>query len=733
MSAKAPNTHPWKFVRSGGLDQVSLETSEDLRALSELDQKLWVALSCPVKGLQVDERTLAIIDTDKDGHVRPPEVIAAVSWACARLRDPSALLRGAGALPLDAIGNGTEGAAVAEAARWVLSSIGKPVDSVTAGDASEVALSLGKGPLKGDGILRPEAGADESTQALIRDIASCCGDVTEPAVASFYADLAAFKAWSEAGGSTASTGLGPAAAEAFAAVAAVRSKVADYFARTQLAAFDPAAAPGLNRMEADYRAIAAGDLAADSPVLAAFPLARIEPNRPLPLLDGVNPAWAPALARLREAAVVPLLGAGKSSLTAADWASLGERLRPYEAWIGTRPTSAVAKLGLDRINGILGGTGMKTLAGLFSEDRTLAPRVGAAADVERLALFYRDLGTILRNFVNFSDFYSRVRAAVFQAGTLYLDSRSCRLCVQVDNPDAHATFAEMSRVYVAYLECRRPGGETMKIAAAFTQGDSDYLFVGRNGVFYDRRGKDWDAMIVKIASSPISIRQAFFTPYKKVASFVQEQFAKFAEAKDKAIETRMEAPVGAAAAAPPPAPPEQASSFDIAKFAGIFAAVGLAFGAIGGALAAVVTGLLKLPLWEMPIAVAAALLLISGPSMIIAALKLHQRNLGPILEGTGWAVNGRVKINLPLGFALTDRGVLPANATRTAVDPYEDEAANGRRRAAIALLFAVAAWLTTAGILHLWPFGKPAAGHVSGIPSSQAQSTAQPAPPTPAH
>jgi hypothetical protein len=733
MSAKPPNTHPWKFVRSGGLDQVSLETSDDLRALGELDQKLWVALSCPVKGLQVDERTLAIVDTDKDGHVRPPEVIAAVSWACARLRDPSSLLRGADALPLGEIGDGPEGAAVAEAARWILSSSGKPAGPVTAADASGVAQALAKGPLKGDGILRPEAGADEATQGLIRDIAACCGDVTEPAVASFYADLAAFKAWSEAGGSTAATGLGPAAAEAFAAVAAVRTKVADYFARTQLAAFDPAAAPGLNRMEEDFRAIAAGDLAANSPVLAAFPLARIEPNRPLPLLDGVNPAWAGALARLREAAVIPLLGGGKSSLTAADWDSLGERLRPYEAWIGTRPTSAVAKLGLDRINAILGGAGRKALADLFGEDRTLAPRVAAAADVERLALFYRDLGTVLRNFVNFSDFYTRVRAAIFQAGTLYLDSRSCRLCVLVDSPDAHAPFAEMSRVYVAYLECRRPGGETMKIAAAFTQGDSDYLFVGRNGVFYDRRGKDWDATIVRISSSPISVRQAFFTPYKKVATFVQEQFAKFAEGKDKAIETRLEAPIGAAVTAPPPGAPAPASSFDIAKFAGIFAAVGLAFGAIAGALAAVVSGLLKLPLWEMPIAVAAALLLISGPSMIIAALKLRQRNLGPILEGTGWAVNGRVKINMPLGSALTDKGVLPANATRAEVDPYEDEAANGRRRAAIALLFAVAAWLTAAGILHLWPFGRQADAPVSGIPSTQAQSTAQPAPPTPAH
>ena len=700
MSPTAAFLHSWKFVRSGGLDQVSLETADDLRALGELDQKLWVALSCPVKGLQIDERTLAIIDTDGDGHVRPPDVIAAVSWACARLRDPVTLLEGSEILPVAAVGNSPEGRSVADAATWILSTLGKQCDAVSASDAAEVAKSVAKGPLKGDGILRPEAAADDETRALISDIASCLKEVTEKTVASFYSDLEAFKAWHGAGGSTAAEGIGPAAAEAFQAVAAVRVKVADYFTRTQLASFDPSAVPGLNRDEEDYRALSGSDLAAESKMLAAFPLARIEAGRPLPLLERVNPAWAAALARLHDAAIVPLLGDGIVSLTPEDWAALGEKLHPYEAWIGTRPTSPVASLGPERIDAILAGTGRKTLADLFSEDRMLAPRVAAAADVERLALFYRDLGTILRNFVNFFDFYSRVRPAVFQAGTLFLDSRSCRLCIQVDDFAAHSVFAAMSRVYVAYVECRRRGGQTMRIAAAFTQGDSDYLFVGRNGVFYDRKGRDWDATIIKISDAPISIRQSFFSPYKKVASFVGDQFAKFAASKEKVVQGSLEV----AAVAPVPQTPPQSQSFDIAKFAGIFAAIGLAIGAIGGALTSVFSGLLHLPPWMWPIAVAAALLIISGPSMLLAALKLRQRNLGPLLEGTGWAVNGRVKINIPLGVALTDRGVLPPDSTRLTIDPYEDEAANRQRIVAYALVLVLFAWLVVARIFRFWPF-----------------------------
>ncbi len=95
--------HTWKFFRTGGLDQVTLATGADLLALDQLDQKLWVALSCPVKGLELDEKTLALIDTDGDGRIRVPELLAAVRWAAAHLKDAGELLKDSDALPLAAL------------------------------------------------------------------------------------------------------------------------------------------------------------------------------------------------------------------------------------------------------------------------------------------------------------------------------------------------------------------------------------------------------------------------------------------------------------------------------------------------------------------------------------------------------------------------------------------------------------------------------------------------------
>ena len=113
-----------------------------------------------------------------------------------------------------------------------------------------------------------------------------------------------------------------------------------------------------------------------------------------------------------------------------------------------------------------------------------------------------------------------------------------------------------------------------------------------------------------------------------------------------------------------------ASAFDIAKFAGVFAAIGLALGTLGAAFAAVMNGLLGLPLWQLPLVFVGLLLAVSGPPVLLAYMKLRQRNLAPLLDANGWAINARARINVPFGRSLTELAKLPAGSRRTRRDPY---------------------------------------------------------------
>ncbi|HUW76478.1 MAG TPA: hypothetical protein VMV70_07320 [Gallionella sp.] len=679
------DSHKWNFFRAGGFDQVKLDSGSDLLALKDLDQKLWVALSCPTRGIEFDTRTLDMIDSDADGRVRANEVLAAIAWAGGLLKDADSLVRSSDSLPLDDIDDSTEeGKLVLASARHILKSQGKSEGiSISLSDVTDIDKLVASLEYNGDGVVSARQIQDSGLCATVEDIIQCSGSladlsgeagINQEISDKFFTEAVAYSAWQEQGKGDAailfSGDKTPAAAEAFHAI---RDKVEDFFTRCQLAAYDARAAIPLSRSAEDYLNLAAQSLSVQNQGVADFPLATVEANKPLPLVSGINPAWQGRLKALCDQAIIPLYGS-RDSLTEGEWNALCTRFTAYDAWQAAKPANSVEQLGIARIHQILGGKDRTLINDLIVRDKAVEPEVKAIHSVERLLRYNRDLFSLVNNFVSFRHFYTGKDKAIFQVGRLYLDGRSCDLCVRIEDVNKHASFASSSAICLAYCDCVRDGGkEKMSIAAAFTAGDSDYLIVGRNGVFYDRKGRDWDASIVRIVDNPISIRQAFWSPYKKLTKVISEQLQKLAASKADSVQGKMIKSVvesGKAVAEAPAAPPKTA--FDVGKFAGIFAAIGLAIGAIGGILAAFIGGLLGLKFWQIPLALIGLLLLISCPSMLLAWFKLKRRNLGPILDANGWAINARALINIPFGTSLTGLAKLPKDANRSLVDPFAE-------------------------------------------------------------
>ena len=278
--------------------------------------------------------------------------------------------------------------------------------------------------------------------------------------------------------------------------------------------------------------------------------------------------------------------------------------------------------------------------------------------LRKLLLLHRDFYRLLRNFVTLEDFYDNDEKTVasFLAGTLILDQRACKLCIRVNDLAKHDSQAPLSGMYLLYCNCEnKKTGKKLQIVAAMTQGEIKNLSVGKNGIFYDNNGLDYDATVFKIIENPISLRQAFWNPYRKMAKWVEDKINKSAAEKDAKTFDDMTAKV--ATAADPNA--EKKSAFDIAKFAGIFAAIGMALGMIGTALGSVVQGWIRLTWWQQIIVFVCILLIISGPSMIMAWMKLRRRNLAPVLNANGWAINADSIISVPFGLKLTEQVRFP--------------------------------------------------------------------------
>ena len=670
------NKYNWQYCSVGGVVRVKVSSGEDLAHLGELDQKLWTVLSLPTKGLEFDSKTLELLDADGDGKIRVPEVVSAAEWLTTVIKDRNSILEGRKALPLAVIDTGNEaGQKLYDSAKRVLEYLGLEKEEIALADIEDTTKIFAGTKFNGDGVITAVSTDDENLKKTIGQIIELIGQVEdrsgEPGVNAelieqFFAAAEAYAAWQAAGAEVLPYGADTEAVNA--AVEAVNAKVRDFFMRCKLIAFDDAAAPAVDVDVEKIVAIAGGNLADQAAEIAEYPIARPCKEQVLPF-TGINPAWKAAVDTVK--ALVPAF-ADKKGVTEAEWEAVVAGLAPYNEWKAAKAGAEVEPLGLDEVKALLAADSKPALLALIESDKALEEEASGIDEVCKLVRYYANFSKLLNNYVILSDFYTRdpEKLAVFEAGKLYIDERCCDLCVRVEDMGKHADMAGLSNMFLIYCTCTsKVKAETMNIAAVMTAGSIRNLRPGVNGVFYDRDGQDWDAVITKVVDNPISVRQAFWSPYRKFGKFISDKINKSAADKDaKGMSTlsnisdsatnKPTEGVNAAAKAAP---------FDVAKFAGIAAMVTMAVAAVAGVLTMILKALKGLVWWKWLILIAVLMLIISGPACFIAWRKLRKRNLGPVLNANGWAINSAVLVNILFGKTLTSVAKYPKVHV---ADPY---------------------------------------------------------------
>ena len=429
----AKDTYDWKYVSLGGVPRVLIASGEDIAHLGELDQKKWTVLSCPVKGLEFDEKTLSMIDTDGDGRVRVAEIVAAAQWLTSVLKDKDAILKGEDIVPLSQIDTGCEaGRKLFDSAKQILANLGLEKDCITVADTSDSVAIFAKTKLNGDGIVTPASTDDEDLKKTIETIVGTVGSATdrsgeegvnEEIVEKFYAALADYAAWLDAAEADleAVQPYGADTSAALDAVNAVRDKVADYFMRCKLINFDEAVSEALDVSVEKVSAISGTDLVANEAEIATYPLARPDKAPVLPL-KALNPAWQGAFATLK-GLVLDKDFPGKDEISEDDWGAILAKFKPYTAWMDAKKGSEVEPLGADGIRALLAADKKAALLELIAADKALEEEAAGIDAVDKLTHLNRDFYRLLCNYVNFSEFYGRAGepSAIFEVGKLYID------------------------------------------------------------------------------------------------------------------------------------------------------------------------------------------------------------------------------------------------------------------------------------------------------------------------
>lgn len=671
----------WRFFKAGGFEQIVLNSAADLAQLKQLDQKLWATLACPTESLAIDKRMLGYLDLNKDGRIRAPEILSAIDWLLERLGNADVLFQTRG-LTLEDFSDTDAGKYLAASAKRLLEINAKTTqDSLNSADTEDLAALFPANKPNGDGLIPVALTQDVELAATLQLIIDCLGSVVdrsgEPAVSkelvdNFYQQISAIKAWHESVDEAVLQPFGEHTEQAVEVIAHLRDKINDYFTRVALVNYDARNGEIMASQEAQLTRFSAMNLA-DPSVLLELPLASMQHGENLPLAEGLNPAWLAQVEQLYQAAIIPIFGE-QAFLTKQQWQELLAKSQAYFDWLSAKPASEVAeKIDVPQVLELVTKNQQPALYSLIEQDLSVAEAADGLVDLDKLLRYQESFITLLRNFVSFQNFYRREEKAIFQAGRLFIDGKSMDLVVEVKDIGAHSAVAANSESFLIYCECQRRGQpvngkESMNIVAAVTAGADHELMVGRNGLFYDRDGNDWDATVVKVVENAISVREAFWSPYKRIAGLISSQIQKMAASRDDELIASAGSKIeGAEGAAP--------STFDIARFAGIFAAIGLALGALGTAAAAVFSGLMGLEWWQWPVLLVGIVVVVSGPSMLLAWFKLRRRSLGPILDANGWAVNAQARISIPFGASLTQLAVLPKGAKRNLHDPYASRGA----------------------------------------------------------
>ena len=727
------------FRRLGGVFQLVFEHPDDLARIDTLDEARWAATSVPTEQLHTDPVLLERLDTDGNKRLRVHELRAGRAWLWSRLADRR---RVCAADPAERLRVNPASIAVADAQGKALADLCRQVNSAQ-GRAPEAELSLADlrafraGYMmtfpNGDGVVPAAHVTDAGPLALLQAAVTATGGSPDHSgavgvnVANIDAYLERVRAtldWRAKGRAEAAViaPMGGETAGALALVDGLLPKLRRYFAQCRLLLVEAGAEARLTATPEQLGAIDVADPAAIDAYLQAAPLATPHGGSALPLDGALNPADAAALRRLAEVVGPALLGRDRplTELRSEDVDALLAALAPHRAHAAAQPAGVPADVEDSVLEAIFVDPSVEALKQLCAADLAVADEVAQLHDLETLVLYQGHLWELFNNFVSFPDLFAPDRTALFVRGALVIDGRRLNLCQRVIDKAAHRKIAVESRMFVIYIEAtRRAGGVDHKeqLAVGVTAGTQGGIAVGKRGVFYDRDGLEWDAVVTDLIVNPISLVEAMFAPFVRMRDAVMARIEGAANAQASSLEKDLNAkaasaelpvpPAGGAPATPAaaPAPPVEKPADTGGNMQGMLIGGSLAFAAIGSSLAYVMKTVAETSALTIGLALGGLVLFLLGVSALLAWLKLRRRDLSALLEASGMALNARMYLSRYLASLFTLRPGVPSGASLRNDEP------TGALEKTLFALFILALLLG----LSFWMFGPEIMDFVNGL------------------
>ena len=674
------------FARFGRACHLKIGNAEDLASVLDLDEAHWVATSAPVSTLRCDEIFLRHVDADGCGRIRASELRDAITWLFDHLSDTRSITECNEVVKLDALKvEGGQGQRIHNAARKALASLNRDsAEGIGLDEIRQIVASVEGTSVSEVGVALPEAAEDPSVNAFMTDIIATIGGADHPSgnkgvggeqLDQFVSEVRANLDWratmpqENTNATSKLFPLGDNTEAAFQLLVKLRDKIDQYFSQCEAVAFNENLAVHIPPLDADIQQANLADPHAIEELVRRAPLAKPRPDHTLPLNDSINRFYATALEDLITHVITPLLKTQVEKITEEQWTRVKNDFAPYEAWIDAKPSEAVAKLGPEKLKSYCDPAFADTVRTLIGRSHETALQLDSIRLVEKLALYQAHLIELANNYVSFPDLYDPNHHAMFEMGSLIMDGRHFNFAVKVENRAEHARVAQSSGMFVLYVQVTSQGDTAAaELAVPITSGGKGNLAVGKRGIFADVDGVLSDARVVQIIENPISVGEALVAPFRRIGSLVGGKIEQITGTAEKHLDSSMQrgmtqvetivAEGGSTAAVPTTQRSAQSHGM---MAGGILAGGGLAVAAMGSALTYMGTVVSEHGATVL-LVVGGAILAVMLPGALLAFHKLRQRDLSAILEGSGWAINARMRLTRAQSRQFAQRPAYPAGA-----------------------------------------------------------------------
>jgi len=524
------------------------------------------------------------------------------------------------------------------------------------------------------GVVLPAAAAEAEIREFISDVIATVGGAAHPGggegvdsthLAAFLEQAHAFLQWRGHGQvpkgkkKTDIMPLGAKTPEAYRLFSALRGKIDQYFAQCVAVTLDERFAQRMGWLDSELEGLDFDDPAVIERVLRKAPLAKATPEQTLDFDSKLNPYYVGTLEEFRRKVVAPVLGKSEPKLTPDDWDRIKSFFAAHDNWVRSKAGACVEPLGEAKLRKYLDRRFADAVEALIAESKHTASVLEKVRLLEKVILFQVHLIDFANNFVGFRNLYDPADRAMFEMGSLVMDGRRFNFAVRTGDYLQHKAVAGTSNMYVLYVEVA--GNSTdpaLTLAVPVTSGGKGNLCVGKRGLFYDVRGNEFDARVIDIIENPISFREALLSPFQRLGRLLVGKIESITTAAEKKLDAQTTKALDQITTQPQTTQAAEAQPSRVSR-AGLLMGAGVTIAALGSALAYITKTLAQVRPAAVVAGVVIAVLAVMLPISIVALLKLRRRDLSAILEGSGWAINARMRLTRRQSQSFTERPVYP--------------------------------------------------------------------------